>query len=267
LNSTFGAGLTRTSTFLRFGNIIALVITLIINGLAGTTLLNGRTTAQVSDAYPTLITPAGYVFSIWGIIYTLLFAFIIYQALPSQKEKLYQSQIGALFILSSVFNCVWLFLWQYDFIILSVIIMAGLLGVLITIYRRVNIGKAKAPFREKLLVHVPFSVYLGWITIATIANVSTALVSVNWDGFGINPQTWALIVLGVALIIALAVIVTRRDIAYSLVIIWALAGIAIKQSMYGNIVTVTEIGIVLVLVVLALMLIAYRLKFRSIIKK
>jgi hypothetical protein len=145
--------------------------------------------------------------------------------------------------------------------------MAGLLGVLITIYRRVNIGKAKAPFREKLLVHAPFSVYLGWITIATIANVSLALVSVNWDGFGINPQTWALIVLGVALIIAFAVIVTRRDIAYSLVIIWALAGIVIKQSMYGNIVTVAEIGIVLVLVVLALILIAYRLKFRSIIKK
>jgi len=263
----FGAGLTKTSTLLRYGNIIALVVTLIINGLAGTTLFNGRTTAQVSDAYPTLITPAGYVFSIWGIIYILLFAFVIYQALPSQKEKLYQGQIGALFILSSVFNCVWLFLWQYDFITVSVIVMLGLLCTLISIYRRINIGKAKAPLREKLLVHVPFSVYLGWITIATIANVSAALVSVNWDGFGINPQTWALIVLGGALAIALTVIVTRRDIAYSLVIVWALAGIAVKQSMYGNIITLAEVGIVLVLVVLALALIVYRLRQRSLVKK
>jgi len=259
--------LARVSTFLRFGNIIALVVTLIINGLAGTTLLNGRTTAQVSDTYLTLITPAGYVFGIWGIIYFLLFAFVIYQALPSQKEKLYQRQIGALFILSSVLNCVWLFLWQYDFITLSVVIMLGLLGTLIAIYRRVNIGKAKAPFREKLLVHVPFSVYLGWITIATIANVSAALVSVNWDSFGINPQTWALIMLWIALIIALAVIITRRDIAYSLVIVWALAGIAINQSIYGDIVTLAEIGIALVLVVLTLTIISYRLKYKSIVKK
>lgn len=145
--------------------------------------------------------------------------------------------------------------------------MLSLLATLITIYRRVNIGKAKAPFREKLLVHVPFSVYLGWITIATIANVAAALVSVNWDGLGINPQTWTLIVLGVALIIALAVIVTRKDIAYSLVIVWALAGIAINQSIYGDIVTLAEIGIALVLVVLTLTIIVYRLKYKSIDKK
>ena len=117
------------------------------------------------------------------------------------------------------------------------------------------------------MVHVPFSVYLGWITIATIANVSAALVSVNWDGFGINPQTWALIVLGVALIIVLAVIITRRDIAYSLVIVWALAGIAINQSIYGDIVTLAEIGIALVLVVLTLTIIGYRLKYKSIVEK
>ena len=145
--------------------------------------------------------------------------------------------------------------------------MLSLLATLITIYRRVNIGKAKAPFREKLLVHVPFSVYLGWITIATIANVAAALVSVNWDGLGINPQTWTLIVLGGALIIALAVIVTRKDIAYSLVIVWALAGIAINQSIYGDIVTLAEIGIALVLVVLTLTIIVYRLKYKSIDKK
>lgn len=247
---------------LRVGNIIALIVTLIVNGLASTTLLNGRTTAEVSDTYFTLITPAGYVFSIWGIIYILLAAFAIYQALPSQKDKTYQKQIGALFILSSIFNCAWLFLWQYDYITFSVIVMFALLATLITIYTRLGIGKTKAPLIEKLLIQMPFSVYLGWITIATIANVSAALVSLNWGGLGINADTWAVIVLLVALVVALTVIFTRRDIAYSLVIIWALTGIAINQSNYPNIVLTIEVAVAIIIVGLIGSLIASRLRQR-----
>jgi len=247
---------------LRVGNIIALIVTLIVNGLASTTLLNGRTTAEVSDTYFTLITPAGYVFSIWGVIYILLAAFAIYQALPSQKDKTYQKQIGALFILSSVFNCVWLFLWQYDYITLSVIVMFALLATLITIYTRLGIGKTKAPLMEQLLIRTPFSVYLGWITIATIANVSAALVSLNWGGLGLSADTWAVVVLLVALVVALAVIFTRRDIAYSLVIIWALAGIAVNQSSYPNIVLTIEVAIAIIIVGLIASLIASRLRHR-----
>jgi len=259
----FGAGLTNTSaSLLRFGNIAALVVTLVINGLAGTTLLNNRTTADVSAAYPTLITPAGYVFSIWGVIYILLVAFVIYQALPSQKNKPYQKQIGALFILSNILNSVWLFLWQYDYITVSVVVMFALLATLIAIYVRLGIGKAKTPFRETLLVHVPFSVYLGWITIASIANVAAALVSVNWDGFGISPETWAILVLAVALIIALAMIFTRKDIAYTLVIVWALAGIATNQSAYANIVLTAEVAIVIIVVALVATWIIYRVRQR-----
>ena len=118
------------SNFLRFGNIVAFAVTLAVNGLAGTTLLNGRTTAQVSDLYSNPFTPAGYVFAIWGIIYTLLGVFVIYQALPKQKDKPFQKQIGALFILSSIFNVVWLFLWQYDYITTSVVLMFALLATL-----------------------------------------------------------------------------------------------------------------------------------------
>ena len=247
---------------LRVGNIIALIVTLIVNGLAGTTLLNGRTTAEVSDTYFTLITPAGYVFSIWGVIYILLAAFAIYQVLPSQKDKPCHKQIGALFILSSIFNCVWLFLWQYDYITLSVVVMFALLATLISIYTRLGVGKSKAPLREKLLIQTPFSVYLGWITIASIANVSAALVSLNWDGLGISAETWAVIVLALALVVALAVIFTRRDIAYSLVIIWALAGIAINQSSYPNIVLTAEVAIAIIIVTLSVSLIAYRLRQR-----
>jgi hypothetical protein len=249
------------ANLLRFGNIIAYVVTIIVNSLAGSTaLLNGRTTAVVSDAYPTLVTPAGYVFSIWGVIYLLLAAFVIYQILPNQKDQPYQKQIGALFILSGLFNVVWLFLWQYDYIALSVVVMFALLATLIAIYVRLGIGKTKAPLTERLLVRLPFSVYLGWITIATIANVSAALVSVSWDGFGLSPQTWAILVLAVAAVIAVAVIVTRKDVAYSLVVIWALAGIAVKQSLYPDIVLTAQIIIVIIAVVLAVRLIIYKLR-------
>jgi benzodiazapine receptor len=249
------------ANLLRLGNIVAYVVTLAVNSLAGSsTLLNGRTTAAVSDAYLTLVTPAGYVFSIWGVIYLLLGAFVVFQVLPNQKDQPYQKQIGALFILSSLFNIVWLFLWQYDYITLSVIVMFAFLATLIAIYVRLGIGKTKASLKENLLVRLPFSVYLGWITIATIANVSAALVSVSWDGFGLSPQTWAILVLAVAAVITLAVIVTRKDVAYSLVVIWALAGIAVKQSLYPDIVLTAEVAIAIVVVALVVTLVAYRLR-------
>jgi len=241
-----------SSVLLRFGNFAVFIVTLAVNGLAGTTLLNGRSTAQVSDLYASPITPAGYVFAIWGIIYALLLVFTIYQLLPRQKDKPFQLQIGALFILSSIFNIVWLFLWQYDYITESVILMLALFSMLTAIYLRLGIGKSSTSLSEKLCVHLPFSVYLGWITVALVANVAAALVSVGWDGFGLSAQTWTIIALVVVLAVTLAVIVARRDIAYCLVIVWALAGIAVKQSVYPNIVTVAEVAVVVILVTLVL---------------
>jgi len=219
------------------------VLTVLINGLAGsTTILGGKNTAQVSDTNPTLITPAGYVFSIWGVIYILLGVFVVFQALPTQQGKNFQKSIGPLFILSSILNIAWLFLWQFGLLSLSVVLMFLLLTTLILIYLRLNIGKSKSPTREKLAVHLPFSVYLGWITIASIANVSVELVSIKWDGFGISQETWAYLIIFVAMVIALIVIATRKDVAYELVIIWALIGISVKQSGNQSIVTTAEIG-------------------------
>ena len=203
--------------YLRWANIVAFITTLIVNGLSNTTLIGGKTTAEVSNSYPTLITPAGYVFAIWGIIYILLGVFLVYQALPSQKDKPFQKQVSVLFILTSVFNIVWLFFWQNELLPVSVAVIIAFLASLIAIYLRLNIGKSNVGLKEKLCVHVPFSVYLGWVTIATIANISVTLVSVGWDGFGISLQTWAIIVLAVALILDLVVVATRRDIAYSFV--------------------------------------------------
>ncbi len=254
----------KTNTnLLRFGIIAAFTVTLAINGLASTTVLNGRTTAQVSDLYSNPFTPAGYVFAIWGIIYALLLVFVIYQALPKQKDKPFQKQIGALFILSSVFNVVWLFLWQYDYITTSVVLMFALLATLSAIYLRLGIGKSSAPLKEKLCVNLPFSVYLGWITVASIANVAAALVSVGWDGFGLSAETWAIMAMGIALIVTLIVIGVRRDVAYSLVAVWALAGIAVKQNTYPTIVLIAEEAIAVILVALALSLVAWKLKRKT----
>jgi len=242
-------------------NILAFVLTVIVNSLAGsTTILGGKLTAEISDANPTLITPAGYVFSIWGIIYILLGAFVVFQALPSQQGKGFQKSVGWLFVLSSIANIVWLFLWQFEYLSFSLVVIFLLLATLILIYLRLNIGKSAVSLREKLTVHVPFSVYLGWITIASIANVSVFLVSENWDGFGISAETWATLIIIVALIITILVLATRKDIAYSLVIIWALVGIAVKQSGNQNIVTLTEASAIILLIALAATILLSKLK-------
>lgn len=249
------------SALLKLGNIVAFVLTVLVNGLAGsTTIIGGKNTAQISNAYPTLITPAGYVFSIWGVIYVLLGVFVVFQALPSEKGKDYQKRIGWLFVLSSLVNVAWLFLWQFEFLGLSVVLMFLLLASLIAIYLRLDIGKSAVLLREKLAVQTPFSVYLGWITIASISNVAAALVSVNWDGFGVSPETWAALVVIVALLIALLVVAVRRDVAYGLVIIWALVGIAVNQSGNPNIGMIAEISAGIVAVALAAFILLRRLR-------
>jgi hypothetical protein len=241
-------------------NVIAFAVTVIVNGLASSLALKCRTTAEVSDQYFTLVTPAGYVFSIWGAIYTLLLFFAVFQALPSQREKPFLRQISGLFILSCVFNVVWLFLWHYDQIVLSVVLMFALLAILIAIYLRLEIGKASVTLKEMVFVHLPFSVYLGWITVVSIANVASALVSIQWDGFGLANETWAVLVIAVALLITLGVIATRKDVAYSLVLVWALVGIAVNQSAYQNVVLAAEVSAIVIIVALVAVLVLSKLK-------
>ena len=236
------------SALLRIANVVAFVVVVIVNILANLLPLNGRTTASISDSYPTLITPAGYVFSIWGVIYALLLVFTVFQALPSNRGKPFLRQVGYFFLLSSLANAVWLFMWHYGYIALSVVPMFVLLASLIFIYIRLQISRSAVTMREKLGVHVPFSVYLGWITVASIANVAAAAVSLDLDGLGLGEVTWAVLVIAIALLITLGVIVTRRDIAYSLVIIWALVGIALKQNSYQSIVWSAGVSAVVILV-------------------
>jgi len=202
-----------------------------------------------------LFTPAGLTFAIWGVIYVLLAIFVVYQLIPSVRrdaQKVYfVERIGPLFFISSIANVGWIFAWHYEIVPLSLVLMLILFGCLIAIYLRLNIGKSEATKKEKYLVHLPFSVYLGWITIATIANVTALLVNINWNAWGLGEQFWAVAVIIVGIAIALSVLFTRKDIYYCLVVDWALLGILIKRLPVTtvpdqSVVVVTIVGLVLI---------------------
>ena len=231
-------------------NTITFFATVVVNGLANALTLNGQTTAQVSDRFPVYFTPANYVFSIWGVIYLLLFGFTIYQTLPSQRENPRLRRIGNLPALAGLLNSGWIFLWHYNLFELTVLVMIGLLITLISIYLRLDIGRGSPPRREKWWVNLPFSVYLGWITIATIANVTAVLYYLNWNGFGISAEAWTVAILLIGAAIASALIFTRANVAYTLVIIWAYAGIVVKQSAVPIVAGTAVLGALIVAAVL-----------------
>jgi len=211
-------------------NAVTFIVTVIVNGLATSLPLNGQTTGQISDRFPVYFTPAGYVFGIWGVIYLLLLGFTVYQALPSQRENPRLRRLGYLPALTGILNSVWIFLWHYNQFPLSLPVMAGILATLIASYLRLDIGRPAGSTAAKWLVNLPFSVYLGWITVATVANATVLLYYLGWNGFGIGPEVWAVAILLTGAAIASAVILSRVDVAYALVIIWAYVGIVVKQS-------------------------------------
>ena len=236
---------------LQITNIIGFITVFAVNTLANTLPINGKTTGELSDSYPNLFVPAGYVFAIWGVIYLLLLAFTFYQASSKRKEAQFLTKIGYLFGISCVANIVWIFLWHYELVFLSLITMFALLGSLIMIYLKLDIGRGDPLREERLYVHLPFSIYLGWITVASIANIVAALVSINWAGFGLGEVTWTIIIITVAIILTLLNIETRADINYTLVIIWALGGIMVKQMAIPSIALTAGVGIIVLIAFLA----------------
>ena len=209
-------------------NVIAYAAMVYVNYLANALPLNGRTPAEISDSFPNLFVPAGITFSIWGVIYLLLAGFLIYSFVAKDKRPITDS-VGILFLLTCLTNMGWVYAWHFGYTLPSVAIMATFLILLITIYKRLGIGRSVSA-GERWLVHLPFSVYLGWISVAMVANVTAYLVSIGWDGFGISQVYWTIIMLVIITFIAQTVISGRGDIAFGLVIIWALVGIILKQK-------------------------------------
>lgn len=214
----------------QIANLLSALLALTINILAVTLPLNGQDTGEISDRFQVYFVPAGYVFSIWSVIYLGWIAFLVFQFLPSQKESPRLRRLGYLFAVSNLFNAAWLFCWHYNWFGLSVLVMLGLLGLLIASYLRLNVNRSSVTRLEYGSVDVLFSVYLGWITVATVANITSWLYFVGWEGFGIPAQTWAVIMLAIASLLGLAMALTRRDVGYLAVLAWAFAGIAVKQA-------------------------------------
>lgn len=227
---------TKNPILLQFANIFFLILVLVMNIAATSLPLGGITTEEISDALPSYFTPAGYTFAIWGLIYTALIAFAIFQARPVERQRPFLAKIGWLFVISSIANSAWIAAWHFGYYTLSVILMVTLLLSLIAIYLRLNIGRVDPTltWQDKLFYQVPFGLYLGWITVATIANIASVVNYLGWDGFGIAEPIWAMIMIATAVVVAAILLINRRNLAYAGVLVWALFGIRASAMTSGE---------------------------------
>ncbi|MGM0836460.1 MAG: tryptophan-rich sensory protein [Bacillota bacterium] len=211
-------------------NVIAFLLVIIVNYLSNALPLNGQTTGEISNRLNVLFIPAGYVFSIWGLIYLLLGVWIVRQFPKDRRNLPIYQNTSSLFVLSCILNSAWVVLWHYEFFVTTVAVMLSLLLTLIALYKKVQVSD------PGLFDRLPFSIYLGWISVATIANISYVLVYLEWDGFGLSNVTWTIIMLVVATLLAIWFNMANRDRVYPLVFVWAFIGIGVKNmEAYSNV--------------------------------
>ena len=247
------SGEKRKYTWLQGLNIVGLIGMVIVNFLANYLPINNLDTGEIADLYPNLYTPAGFTFSIWGLIYLLLIVFVIYQGksiLNSDSKQLnYVYRIGYLFFTSCVLNISWIFAWHYLQVGLSLIIMLLLLINLIMLYKRLNVNKVQE--KGELLTRISFSVYLGWITIATVANVIIFLVDIGWWQSGLPEVFWMVGAVIIASVIVILFMQKNKDWVYSLVAIWAYFGIIVKRLQTEPVEVAVVIVVGLAMIVIA----------------
>jgi hypothetical protein len=249
----------KSSKVIKVVVLVTFLAMVVVNALANALPINGITTGDVSDSFPNLFAPTGLTFSIWGLIYLLLFAYTLYQFGLFQDDKgaskagLF-TKIGVLFSISSIANALWIFAWHYYNIALSLLLMLILLIMLVLI--NLALDKEKLNSRDRFFIRLPFAVYFGWITVATVANVTSLLVYSGWSAFGIADQVWAVIIIAVGLIIGAATTIRFKSYAYGLVIIWAYSGIWIRHTaesgfngQYSAVIATVIISIILMVAV------------------
>lgn len=212
----------------RIAIIATSILTILFNILANLLPLNNIDTKTISDSFvDSYFIPAGYVFSIWGIIYLAWLAFSIYIfTVKDQKTNQIIRSIAPAYVISGVLNSFWLVAWHYQYFLASVVIIVLLLLSLIYIYEKLK----HLPYSKKnrLLIKAPFSLYLAWISVATIANISNYLSLTQPNLIGINGEIWGLIMIVVAGILGGFAALKQKDIIFGLVVIWAVIGIAIN---------------------------------------
>lgn len=237
---------------LQITNGIALVSTIIINYLSNTGLLNNTTIGEVSGGLRTLFTPAGYAFSIWGLIYFMLLGFIIYQGCSlfvKVKDDAFVLKVGWWFILSCLANSLWVFSWIYGYTGWSCFFIVLLLVSLLKIVWNNRMELWDAPLSVIVFLWWPFVIYSGWVTVASIANISAYLVKIAWNGFGVSPVIWTIIMIAIATIINLAITWIRNMREFAMVGAWALIAIGVANKNGTDFIIYTAYGAALVLII------------------
>lgn len=240
-----------SGTVLSAATLLAILGTLTVNVLSNLYPLRGANIGEISNTLlrGVQITPADYAFAIWGLIYLGLIAYGIYQLRPTQRQNPTIQQVNGLLIVACLAQMVWVTLFTLRLFWPSVIAMLAILLPLIGAYLRLGIGHGRASRERKWLAHIPFSIYLGWISVATIVNVASALYTSGWQGGGISPSTWTAIMIIVAAAIGAVVAVRCTDWAFTLVLIWAFVAIALRH-LDNLLIATTAIAAAVVLVLL-----------------
>ena len=212
-------------------NLVAIVAAFGTNVAANIAPIKGLNIGEISNTLfkDVLITPASYAFAIWGVIYLGLFSFAIYQVLPNQRQNPHLHRVSYFLVASSLAQIAWVFFFLSRWFLLSLLAMIGILIPLIVVTQRLGIGKKKFSRRDKWLIQIPISIYLAWISVATIVNTATVLYHRGWNGWGISPQLWTVGVLILAGILGAWMSAVRRDTAFVLVYLWALCAIALRH--------------------------------------
>ena len=222
-------------------NGVAFIATIVMNYLSNTGIFNGNDNKSVSDKYFNLFTPAGYAFSIWGIIYLGLLGFVFYTGRTLFKKDVDNTlllRIGWWFVISCLANSVWIVFWLYELPGISALIMMVIFYALAKIILNINAGMKKFSFIDYLFVALPFTLYLGWISVAFIANIAGFLTKINWNGFGISALTWCLVMISIAGLINLFMVWKRNLPEYGLVGIWALLAISVSNAKNSDGITI-----------------------------
>ncbi len=223
-------------------NLVFAIVQPIV-GYIGSQELTGPSIGTISNRYPTYVVPAGYAFTIWSVIFALCLGYGIWQALPAQRENPMLRRVGWYTTSALACTSVWTFIFQRSLFALSVFVMVWLLGSLIAVVVRMYESPTPLSGTERWLVYVNFSIFLGWITVATVANIGQTLTAAQWSGWGLAAETWGVVALLAAGMIA-AVVTTalRGNVPYALTVIWALVAVAVNQFSGAIVTHSTSVG-------------------------
>ncbi|NER84865.1 MAG: tryptophan-rich sensory protein [Leptolyngbya sp. SIO1D8] len=216
---------------LAIATLAAIIGTLAVNTLSNFFAPGGQNVGEIANTILSgvLITPANYAFAIWGLIYLGLIAYSIYQLKPSQRKIPIIQQVNRLLIIACIAQMIWIFLFTLKYFALSILAMLGILLPLIGIYLTLGIGQQQANRQRRWFAHYPFSIYLAWISVATVVNVASALYAAGWSGWGLSGTAWTSVMIFVSAAISAIVILTRRDIPFTLIFLWAYGAIAARH--------------------------------------